>query len=964
MPFIRFSLGVELLRAARASLALPAPRWPAVGLGVVLAAAGVTVRGETVRVGFDSVIDPVAFVDGTGQPEGFAADYVRAVAREAGIQIEFVTGRKEQLQAEFRDGRISVIAVLAFTEERAKVMDFGLPYLTLKSAVFARRGGPPMRTVADFSGRRVAVSRGNFTHNYLLAHPEWGAQLVPVDSTEAALRAVEAGECDAAVNVDLVAQKIVRDHQLTRVERASLELPELTYKYHMAVHRGDTALLRRLNEAQLLVHERGEFARIYERWIGPLRRDGIMWQELRPLLVPAVLVVLLVTVALLWQRHNLRQLSRHAAELRASQTRLGLVLESGRHSLWDWDFVTGRVNRSPMLAVSLGYQPDEVPNTSDGINLLLHPDDRAAADNFQKLVAAPGSDEFSAEVRIRAKDGSWRWIASVGRVLERGPDGRARRAVGTHTDITDRKDAERALRESEARFRRLTENAPDVIFRYRFEPAPGYDYISPAVERISGYGAEEFYADPLLASKLAHPDDRDKVRALLATREPPVGAHEIKWMARDGHTVITEQRFVPIRDERGKVVALEGIARDITEVNRELEQRRALEVQLIQAQKMETIGVLAGGIAHDFNNVLTGILGFAEIGRLSLRDGRTVGDCLEEIRKAGLRARDLVAQILAFSRRREAEQMAVDLSRLVGEAVKFLRASTPATIRIDRYLDTGTVRADPTQIHQVVLNLATNALHAMRERPAGVLTIRVEPVVIDAALAAATMPRIAPGSYMCLLVRDTGHGMDAQTVAHIFDPFFTTKPGGEGTGLGLAVVHGIVRAHHGGMTVESRVGEGSAFSVYLPVFAGSAATPAAPAAPLAPGHGEHVLFVDDEVTVGQFAGARLEQLQYRVTIFNDPLRALAAVRSSPQAYDVVVSDFAMPGLGGLDFVGQLRDCRRDFPAVIITGNRAAVSPARLAAMGRVAVVDKPFTGDDLARAVQSVLPAPAAAGQR
>jgi PAS domain S-box-containing protein len=535
-----------------------------------------------------------------------------------------------------------------------------------------------------------------------------------------------------------------------------------------------------------------------------------------------------------------------------------------------------------------------------------------------------------------------------------------RRSIAEAREHRERISAERSLRESEERFRRLTENAPDVIFRYRFEPVAGYDYVSPAVERISGYKPEEFYTDPLLAGKLAHPEDRASVQSILARREPPSETMEIRWVGRAGQTIVTEQRFVAIRDDHGEIVAIEGIARDITEARKEQERRRSLESQLNQAQKMESIGVLAGGIAHDFNNILTGILGFSEIGHLSAGNSRELGECFDEIRKAGLRARDLVAQILTFSRQSEAEQVPVELARVVGDAIKFLRASTPATIKIERRLAAGRVRADPTQIHQVVLNLATNAIHAMRGA-AGTLTLTIETTEVDPTLGA-QMPNVTPGRFLELRVRDTGHGIDAATLARIFDPFFTTKPTGEGTGLGLAVVLGIVRAHHGGILVESEVGRGTTFRVFLPVCANAALDAVAPA-PAPSGHGEHVLVVDDEISVGQFAGVRLEQLRYRVSVFNDPQRALVAVRAAPHAYAAIVSDFAMAGINGVDFVRKARECRADFPAVVVTGNRSAISPAQLAALPGLVVLDKPFTGDDLARALQSVLPpVPAGAG--
>jgi len=427
----------------------PASEWPWLRAFALVASFGALAGAGAapVSVGYDAVLEPIAYIDGHGQAAGFAAEYVRAVATAAGFDVAFATGRKEQLQADFREGRIAIIAVLVFTEERAKVMDFTTPYLTLKGAVFVRKDTDSIRSTADFSGRKIAVSRGNVTHTYMLAHPEWGAQLELVDSTEAALRAVQSGACDAAVNVDLVAQKIIREQRLAQVVRNEIELPGLVYKYCMAVQKGNDALLRQLNEAQLAVHERGEFATIYEKWIGPLHRRGLAWREVRPFAVPAALVLILLAVAFAWQRRNLRRLSLQAKALRRSEERLTLVLRSGRHSLWDWDIPHNRIERGPVLAALLDYPPDEIAPGPAGLAGLLHPDDRPKLEQVLADIARPGgASEFIEETRMRSRSGEWRWIATVGRVVERDASGRALRAVGTHTDITERKEAEEAVR--------------------------------------------------------------------------------------------------------------------------------------------------------------------------------------------------------------------------------------------------------------------------------------------------------------------------------------------------------------------------------------------------------------------------------------------------------------------------------------------------------------------------------------
>ncbi len=531
-----------------------------------------------------------------------------------------------------------------------------------------------------------------------------------------------------------------------------------------------------------------------------------------------------------------------------------------------------------------------------------------------------------------------------------------RRCLAEAAIERDRRRAQASLRESEARFRRLAENAPDVIFRYALDTTPGRcEFISAAVERITGYRPEEFYADPNFPVHFVHPDDRHIVLAIVERRELPPQAAEIRWIARDGRTIVTDQRFVPVHDDEGRLVALEGVARDVTQVKSEAERRRQLESQLFQAQKMESIGTLAGGIAHDFNNILTGILGFADIATFSLRTGDPARDAIDEIRRAGLRAKDLVAQILTFSRQGEVRRAPLDLGRAVGEALKFLRASTPASIAIERRLKTGIVSGDPTQVHQIVLNLCTNAIHAMG-REKGTLTVTVEPVEVDAALAA-TMPKASPGPHVCLAVSDTGHGMDAEMQRRIFEPFFTTKKAGEGTGLGLPVVLGIVNAYGGGLTLESAPGAGTTFRIYLPAVA-SVAEGEVAATPIVPGRGERVLVVDDETSIGSFTVVRLEQLNYRAFAYDDPRRALAAVCAAPASFDAIVTDLTMPGMTGVALVRAIRALGIALPAVLVTGNKEAVPAAALESLSRLVVVEKPFVGADIARALHTVLNPP------
>ena len=660
------------------------------------------------------------------------------------------------------------------------------------------------------------------------------------------------------------------------------------------------------------------------------------------------------------------------------------------------------------------------------------------------------------------KDSLGRLVPAVRRALQQGQEHRQRLR------------AEASLRESEERFRRMAENAPDVIFRFRLHPEPGYEYVSPAIERLSGLKPDEFYADPLLARRLVHPEDRDEILAIVSSHVVPLGPREVRWLRRDGGLVVTEHRYVPVRDAAGRLIAVEGIARDITErkrteeqisllseaieqspvaviitdaenrivfanarlfeisgyaraevlgqdprclsagrhppgmiaemwqqlkqgcvwqgefINRakdgreftvrssitpvldaqgtvrnylavqedvtdarkELDHRRQLEAQLFQAQKMETIGTLAGGIAHDFNNILTGILGFSEIAASSLGDDHPVRADLEEVRKAGLRAKDLVAQILTFSRQKDTQQVTLDLARTVEEVLKLIRASAPATVEIERRLQSATIRADPVGVHQIVLNLCTNAVHAMRGTT-GRLTVEVAPVDVDAALSA-SVPKLGLGPRVRLAVTDTGHGMDAATLARLFEPFFTTKKAGEGTGLGLALVRGIVNVHNAAVRVTSAPGAGATFEIYFPPCS-DCEPKTASAAPIAHGHNERLLVVDDEKSVSTFVGVRLEQLDYQVEIYNDPRDALAAIRATPGRFAGIVTDLTMPHLTGHDLVRAARLVQPGLPAVIMSGYGSDDSPLSVAASPHTVMLLKPFNGDDLGRCIAEAL---------
>ena len=397
---------------------------------------------------------------------------------------------------------------------------------------------------------------------------------------------------------------------------------------------------------------------------------------------------------------------------------------------------------------------------------------------------------------------------------------------------------------------------------------------------------------------------------------------------------------------------------DISDCKKAEADLRQFEAQLRDIQKMESLGTLAGGIAHDFNNILGAILGNVALARGEVGPGHAALVSLEEIQKASLRARNLVQQILTFSRREQQVLVNQPLRPVVEETRKLLRATFPARVELDVVLtDTPLhVQADSTQVQQVLMNLCTNAWHALEDGH-GRIALGLEGVVLDEA-AAHELGSVPPGPYAHLWVSDTGRGMDLVTRERIFEPFFTTKPVGQGTGLGLSVVHGIVSAHQGAITVDSQPGRGSTFHLYFPVAVPAVPVESPPVPEALPGHGEHVLYVDDDEMMVLMVERILERSGYRVSGFQDAHEAVEAVRQHPADYDFVVTDFNMPEFSGLDVAHELARIRPGLPVVISSGyiTDELRTEARLA--GVQSLLEKQNTFQELSSLVGRLLKSP------
>lgn len=903
---------------------------------------------SAVLVRGDQNFPPYEYIDEKGNPTGFGVELFRAVASEMGLNIEISLGPWNTVRHQLEKGEIDVITGMFYSEHRARKIDFSVPHTIVSHSAFVREGSS-IHSLENLRGKRIIVQRGDIMHDYVLEN-HLTDSIQTVDDPDSALALLSSGNCDAALLSRLQGMYLIEKNGFKNIK--PIDPPLFQNKYCFAVVKGESDLLAKINEGLFILKTRGAYRQLHQKWFG-IYEERALWDDIRYYILGLALAVLLLTAALFWSYALKKQVAQRtrdlekkieehretARTLKETEERFQLAVRASSVGLWNWDDIRkDRVWWSPQIYELLGYKVGEIDPSFSQLIHLTHPDDR---DKAKKTIAnhLKYQTPYNFEYRLRKKKGDYGWFRALGQA-QWDEGGIAVRMAGSIQDIS-------ALKRSEADRIHLAKAVEQTMEGIIISDDTGcITYVNPAFVKMTGDEINDLLGRDFLRFKSEtdlHPE-ADAIRRILFEGNTWKGL--LNYPRAEGIPIQVDTTISPIRDAFDRITNFVAVYRDVT---RELE----LETHLRQSQKMEAIGTLAGGIAHDFNNILYALIGYTELAMNKIPEESHPHNHLKEVLKAAWRARDLVRQILTFSRHQASNEFYPIRIKLVAkEVLNLIRATLPASIEIRQMIDsTKLVNADPTQIHQVLMNLCTNAAHAMAAN-GGTLTVRARDITLEGDFE--THPELSPGDYVQLSIIDTGSGIPAGIIDRIFDPFFTTKTKDKGSGLGLAVVHGIVKNHGGGIVVESQPGRGTTVDVYFPARETALKQPPSFESRISGGT-EQILFVDDEAAIIDMARQMLGSLGYGITVRTDPKEALDLFLAEPDRFSLVITDLSMPRMTGVQLAEAIRAIRPDFPVILCSGIDDSLPADMEIAGGIHAFLLKPIVRSDLARTIREVL---------
>ena len=957
----------------------------------VLAAFVLPIHAAPVKVGVYVQPPFISLNPDDGKPQGLCVDLLEALAAQKGWTLSYTVDSRATILARLARREVDVMAPAPIPMEGSAQLDYTSEGILSSQGQLFMAGRAMPISLQDMAGKTIAVVRDDVHYARLLEtlrNVQIRCQFLEMRRYEDVLDAIKGKRADAGLIDHFFGYSISRQDEITSgfamgapVDFRFAVAKDCNRDLLLTLSQGLAGLKADLDSPYYSALSR--WARSDSRSILSRASQSSLW--LVALLVASILLLLRI-------RHNARQQSNKLVNANRNLLKTvddHLNRESAAEQLRDWyrtllnnthdailihgvdqKGLPGKfVEANETACLKLGYTHEELLSLSPA-NIEVIPDS-GRAPRYAKLLSRwrnarlPDATEkdqaigsLTQELSFRAKSGVEFPVEITLRVLDH--EGQPVIYYSAH-DITPRRQAQEALRESERRFADFFLRSPIGVALY--DPSRKLTDVNQAALAIFGCSERsQFAATRLLESSDLSPEAHatllkgGTIRHESVVDFDDVKKHQLYATSRSGKChfdmLMTNLGLDSNFNPKGYMVQIQ----DITDHRRAEETLRQHERMLRQAQKMEAIGTLAGGIAHDFNNILTPIIGYTEMSMLMTELGSPIRTNLEEVLKASHHAKELVKQILTFSRQTEHEVKPIRLTPLVNEVMKLLKGSILPNIELQVTLQSerDIVRADPTQMHQVIMNLCTNAMHAMKEK-GGILEVGMRPVNVDTRTRG-SLARLRYGAYVEIFVRDTGHGMDRSVLDRIFEPFFTTKRSGEGTGMGLAMVHGIVTSLHGTTTVESEVGKGTTFHVVLPLLDQATEQSSGSDEPIPRGT-ERILYVDDEAGIVNMDNQMLTSLGYRVVTCMRGVEALTLFRNEPARFDLVITDQIMPGMSGMEMIKELHLIRRDIPVLLCTGFSKTVPDQNLRAEGVKEVLMKPIVLRQMAEAIRRALKA-------
>lgn len=754
---------------------------------------------------------PYEFKDRNGNPSGYTVEVLRAAAAETGMDVNISLGPWNEVRTELENREIDIITGMYYSDQRDEIVDFSVPHTMVSHSVFVRKSDKGIDPLDDLSDKALIVQTGDIMHDYVIEQG-LGQSVHQVESPEEALFMLESGIHDCALLPLRQGLYFIEKHGHENI--TALDPPILQSKYCFAVKQGADGLLARLNEGLFALKTKGEYRDIYNKWFGVYEKKDA-WETLKYYVFALCAALLLLCGSLLWSRSLKKQVSartraleeqtakhRETAEaLKLSESRFQLAVQAAGVGLWNWDDIKkDRVWWSPQIYEMLGYNPEETSPSFSFYLECIHPED---AQKVKDAIAGhlKYQTPYDIEHRLRTRSGKYRWFRAMGQA-QWDENGTAVRMAGSIQDITE-------LKRSEAERVRLAtaveQTEEGIVIT---DHAGRTEYVNASFVRMTGCEISELIGESIaeLWEKQNHGGSNDPVRDAISSGRPWKG--RLRTTTRNDRQLIAAASISPLRDKTGRITSFVQVCREIT---REVE----LENRLRQSEKMEAIGTLAGGIAHDFNNILYAAIGHTELAASEAGPDTEIDKHLQKALTSAWRARDLVRQLLVFSRHSGNSLQQVSLSQVADQALETLRPTlAPEIILKTDFKSKAPVSGDPDRLGQAVTHLYKNALQAMQDQR-GTLFAGTADVEMDEQ-SAAGHPDLHRGKYVRLTVSDSGTGIAEEIRERIFEPFFTTRTVGNGNGLGLALVHGIVKSHGGVLFINPAQGGGTRVDVFFP----------------------------------------------------------------------------------------------------------------------------------------------------